>query len=223
MLLETSDKTSNFGKKAHIKKGYYPGKLLKVELFTDKDGQARVGKYGKQLIFDFEVWKADDDDVPVEQMLDNDGKVIVISKFTYHEYKDTDKNNVWEEGKYRTAITPNSAITKILESLGWTFTTDPVDPESFVGEFVELNLDDYVQGEGDDKYTASTIKDIGKMAVAEESAEPKEITPEVQAQIDKLEESKKNLNNLKESGDLTDDGFADAMEQVEHDIKKLKA
>ncbi len=221
MLLETSDKTSDYGKKPHVKKGYYPGKLLKVELFTDKDGKARVGKYGQQLIFEFEVWKADDDEVPVEPLQDDEGKNIVIPNFVYHQYKNTDKQNNWTEGDYRTAITPNSKITHLLEALGWTFSTDPVDPESFVGKFAELNLDDYKQGEGTDQYTATTIKDVGKMS--EESAEPKEITPEIQTQIDKLEESKKNLDNLKESGDLTEDGYADAIEQIEHDIKKLKA
>jgi len=220
MLLETSDKTSNFGKKQHVKKGYYPGKLLKVELFTDKDGAARVGKYGQQLIFEFEVWKSDDDDVPVEPLQDGEGKNITIPKFVYHQYKNTDKEGNWTEGSYRTAITPNSNITKVLESLGWKFSTDPVDPESFVGKFAELNLDDYKQGEGSEAYTASTIKDIGVMSGAE--AEPTEITEEVQAKIDKLEESKKNLDGLKESGDLTEQGYVDAIEQINHDIKKLK-
>ena len=223
MLLETSDKTSNFGKKPHIKKGYYPGKLLKVELFTDKEGNARVGKYGQQLIFEFEVWKADDNDVPVEPLKDDEDKNVIIPKFVYHKYKNTDKSGNWTEGDYRTAITPNSNITSVLESLGWNFSTDPVDPESFVGEFAELNLDDYKQGEGADSYIASTIKDIGRLSSTEESAEPKDITPEIQEQIDKLEESRKNLDNLKESDDLTDEGYADAIEQIEHDIKKLKA
>ena len=218
MLLETSDKTSNFGKKAHIKKGYYPGKLLKVELFTDREGNARVGKYGQQLIFEFEVWKADDNDVPVEPLKDDEDKNVIIPSFIYHKYKNTDKTGNWTEGDYRTAITPNSKITHALEALGWTFSTDPVDPESFVGKFAELNLDDYKQGEGDEAYTASTIKDIGRLN--EEVSEM--TTEEVQAQIDKLEESRKNLDNLKESGDVTEQGYTDAIEQIEHDIKKLK-
>ena len=219
MLLETNNATSNFGKKAHIKKGYYPGKLLKVELFTDKGGQARVGKYGKQLIFDFEVWKADENDVPVEPLKNDEDKNVIIPKFVYYKYKNTDKQGNWTEGDYRTALTPNSNITKVLEALGWKFSEDSVDPDTFVGNFAELNLDDYTQGEGTDSYTASTIKDINVWIMF---AEPKEITPEVQTQIDKLEESKKNLKNLKESEDLTEQGYTDAMEQVEHEIKKLK-
>ncbi|KKL59495.1 hypothetical protein LCGC14_2214800, partial [marine sediment metagenome] len=38
MKYETSDKTSSFGRKPKIKKGYYPGQLLKVEPFLDRDG-----------------------------------------------------------------------------------------------------------------------------------------------------------------------------------------
>jgi len=222
MLLETNNATSNFGKKAHIKKGYYPGKLLKVELFTDKDGKARVGKYGQQLIFEFEIWKADNDDLPIEPLKDDEDKNIVIPKFVYHKYKNTDKQGNWTEGDYRTAITPNSNITKVLEALGWKFSDDPVDPESFVGEFAELNLDDYKQGEGADSYTASTIKDIGRLDEIDESAEPKELSPEVIEQINKLEESRKKLDNLKETESITEQGYADATEQIEHDIKKLK-
>lgn len=221
MLLETSDKTSNFGKKPHVKKGYYPGKLLKVELFTDKEGNPRVGKYGQQLIFEFEVWKADENDVPVEPLQDN-GNTVIIPKFVYHKYKNTDKQGNWTEGDYRTAITQNSNITKVLESLGWKFSSDPVDPEEFVGNFVELNLDDYNHGEGADAYVATTIKDISKAAAAEPT-EPKEITPEIQEKINKLEEARKNLDNLKESHDVSEQGYADGIEQIEHDIKKLKA
>ena len=223
MLLETSDKTSNYSKKQHIKKGYYPGKLLTVELFTDKDGAARVGKYGQQLIFGFEVWSKDENDSPVAPMKDEEDKNVIISKFVYHKYKNTDKAGSWVDGEYRTAITPNSDITGTLEALGWKFSTDPVDPEQFVGNFVELNINDYNQGVGVDAYVASTINDVGKMiTTATEPADPKDITPEVQTQIDKLEESRKNLSNLKDSGDLTEQGYGDAIEQVNHDIKKLR-
>ena len=217
MLLETSDKTSDFTK-PHIKKGYYPGKLLKVELFADKDGNARVGKYGQQLIFEFEVWSKDADDNPVEILTyGEDKKNVVIPKFVYHMYKNTAKDNSWVEGDYRTAITPNSQATKVLESLGWKFSTDPVDPESFIGKFVELNIDDYKSGDGADAYTASTIKDISPL-----DAEPSEGGDNAE-EIVKLEESIKNLDNLKASGDLTEEGYNDAIEQVQHDLKKLKA
>ena len=220
MLLETSDRTSDFIK-PHIKKGYYPGKLLKVELFTDRYGNAKVGKYGQQLIFEFEIWEADDNDVPMRALKGENDKNVVIPKFVYHKYKNTDKFGNWKEGDYRTAITQNSNITKVLTSLGWKFSTDPVDPEKFIGNFVELNLDDYTHGEGSDASVATTIKDIGVVAKPVSTDKP-DITEEAREKINKLEESRKNLDKLKESGDLTEKGYTDAIEQIEHDIRELK-
>ncbi len=225
MLLETSNTTSNFANRPHIKKGYYPGKLLKVQEFTNRDGSVKVCKHGKQLIMDFEVWSKDENDAPVEPILFDD-KPVVISKFVYHIYKITDKDTgAWTEGEFKTAITPNSKITEILEALGWKFSEDPVDPEEFVGRFAELNINDYEQKKGtEDAHMTSSIADIGQMpTTATESTQKPDITEEARAEINKLEESKKNLDNLKESGDLTEDGYTDAIEQIEHDIKKLKA
>lgn len=223
MLLETSNATSNFANRPHIKKGYYPGKLVKVQEFTSgKDKVAKVCKHGKQLILDFEVWK-EDKSGPV--VYDDDGteRPVVISKFVYHIYKVTNKENEWTEGEFKTAITPNSKITEILEALGWKFSTEPVDPEDFIGNFAELNINDYEQNKGkEDAHTISSIADIAKLP-DEESAEPKTLSPEVVEQINKFEEAKKNLDSLKESGDLTEEGYNDAIEQIDHDIKKLRA
>lgn len=224
MLLETSNTTSNYGNRPHIKKGYYPGKLLKVQEFTvGKDKTPKVCKHGKQLIMDFEVWSKDENDAPVKPILVDD-KPVVISKFVYHIYKVTDKEGVWTEGEFKTAITPQSAITRLLEALGWKFSEDPVDPEEFVGRFAELNINDYEQNKGkDDAHMTSSIADIGPMpTTATGSTEKQDITEEARAQIDKLEGSRKNLENLKESGDVTEQGYVDAIEQIDHDIKKLK-
>lgn len=217
MLLETSNTTSNFANKPHIKKGYYPGKLLSVKVFSGRDNVAKVCKHGKQLILDFEVWKEDKSGpVLVEE------KPVVISKFVYHIYKVTDKDGVWDEKSFKTAITPNSKITEILEALGWKFTEEPVDPESFVGNFAELNINDYTNNKGkDNEQTYSSIGDIGELPESGESDKP-ELTQEIQEQIDKLEESRKNLDKLKESEDITEQGYTDAIEQIDHDIKKLK-
>ncbi|GAF76199.1 unnamed protein product, partial [marine sediment metagenome] len=161
MKLKTSDKTSSLRIKPHIKKGYYPGKLLKVELFANRDGSPKVGKYGQQLIFEFAVYKKDPEtDEPKEPMkYCTDEKLktyanVVISKFVYHMYKAAKKGEQWVEGEYQTAITPNSAITKILKALGWVFSAEGVDPDEFIGKWVELDVDNYTQGEGDEAYTA---------------------------------------------------------------------
>ena len=224
MELETSDKTSSFGKKPHIKKGYYPGKLQKVEVFMDRDGKPKVGKFGQQLIFTFQIFKeAPVGTIPTEPLMiaSEDGTEqipVVIPKFVYHKYKKTDSKDRWIEGEFQTAITPKSAITGILKALGWVFSTSPVDPEKFIGNFVELNIDDYMQGEGDEKYKASGITGIKKL----ESPESKESNGANKVEIDKLEAQLQKLDELKQEGNLTEEGYKQASEQVKAKIEELK-
>jgi len=253
MKLPTSDKTSSFGNKPHIKKGYYPGKLLKVELFADRDGNAKIGKFGQQLILEFAVYKADPEtDAPIAPMKyqanENDEELspVIVSKFVYHMYKQIGKDKKWVEGEYQTAITPNSAITKILKALGWTFSTEGVDPDDFIGKWVELNLDDYTQGEGDEAYTASTIKDINPYKGPEvkdiedvkPTEKPKKVEKQVKHEAVKKEEKKETvadpeevakikikieeLKKLNKEGFLTDDGLKQAVEQLETKIEELR-
>ncbi|KKL05980.1 hypothetical protein LCGC14_2600580 [marine sediment metagenome] len=246
----TSDKVS-FGIKSHIKKGYYPGKLLKVELFADNNGKAKVGKYGQQLIFEFAVYKKDQEtDAPIEPMKYCTNKElkteadVIISKFVYHMYKAAKKGEQWVEGEFQTAITPNSAITKILKALGWTFSTEDVDPEDFVGNWVELDIDDYTQGEGDEAYTASTIKDINPYEGPEvkdiedvkATEKPKNVAKQVKHEAVKEEKSPEDreakcaqitlkiqeLEKMNKEGFLTDDGLKQSKEQLETQIEALK-
>jgi len=254
MKLPTSDKTSSFGNKPHIKKGYYPGKLLKVEVFADRDGNAKVGKFGQQLILEFAVYKPDSEtDAPVAPMMyqasesDDELSPVIISKFCYHLYKKFDKDKKWIEGEYQTAITPNSAITKILKALGWTFSAEGVDPDDFIGEWVELNLDDYTQGEGDEKYTASTIKDINPYKGPEvkdvkdvkatekpkkvekqvkheavKETEEKPVSEDVSKEIKSIEDKITNMKQMNKDGFVSDDGLKQATEQLEAKIEELR-
>jgi len=230
MKLKTSNVTSNFGKKPNIKKGYYAGKLLSVKPFSDKSGMLKLQKYGHQLIFEFELYNTDSEtNKPTDAVMykpegSETESSVKVSSFIYHEYKKkTEDGKGYVEGEFQTAITPNSKITKVLTDLGWTFSEEDADPEKYIGNFVELNIDNYEQKSDSGNYTASTIKDISELEIKDKSAKPKELAQEVIEQINKLEESKKNLDNLKESGDLTEEGYADAIEQIQHDIKKLKA
>ena len=162
MKLPTSNKTSSFGLKPWIKKGYYPAKLLKVEPYADKEGNLIKGNYGNQLIFEFAVYAKDEKDTPTKPMMfEEEGKDAVqvkISKFVYHEYND--KEN---PGKFQTAITPNSAITGLLKALGWTFSEEDVDIAPLVGNWVEVNVNDFeTKTKEGKKYTASTIGDVDK-------------------------------------------------------------
>ena len=243
MKLPTSNKTS-FGKKPYVKKGYYPAQLLKVDLYKDRDGNPKESKYGRQLIFEFGIYKGNSESgAPIEPMTfkedekSNISQNVIIPKFVYHQYKD--KKNL---GEFQTAITPNSAITKLLTVLGWTFSTEDVDPEDFIGNWVEVNLDDYEFGEGEDKYTASTIKDIGDYEGPEPSKDMVSIKPKNPKKVEKkvkhnavkekaaeeprsseeIESKIEDLKKLNKDGFLTEDGLKQAIEQLEAKIKESK-
>lgn len=256
--LPTSEKTSSFGAKPRIKKGFYPAKLTKVELFTEKDGSPRVGKFGQQLIFSFAVYNKDQEtDAPTKPMTylanesDTVETAVIIPKFVYHMYKETDKSDRWN-GEFHTAITPNSAITKILKALGWEFSAEGVDPDEFIGKWVELTIDDYTQGEGKDAVVASTIKDIGpysgpsvspnieeakvkelvkvvkqvkheEVEKVEEPEKPKaELDEETKAEIERLTRRKEGLIQMNKEGLVTKGGLDQAIEQLDTKIKELE-
>lgn len=236
MKLPTSNKTSSYNK-PHIRKGYYPGQLLKVEPFVDKNGVLKEGKYGHQLIMEFVVFKGElDTGKPIEPMMFEE-QPVKISKFVYYEYKDS------KTGEFQTAITPNSAITKLLVSLGWTFSDEDVDIEGFVGNWVELNLDDYTPKGAEDGVKASTIANINKyegpaVEGTEEvkASEPpqevkktlthedvkKDSSVDNSAEIKKIKDKIVELGTMNKDGLLTDDGFIQAKKQHEDKLKELE-
>jgi len=247
MKLPASNKTTRFVK-PHVKKGFYPAVLLSVEPYIDKTtGQAKVGKWGKQLIMEFAIYKANEDGAPVEPMkfvpvLENPTELndVVIAKFVYHEYRNK------QTGEFQTAITPNSAVTKIFQALGWEFSEEGIDPDEFVGHWVEALIDDYEYIDGDEKKIASTIGDINPYkgpTIGEvrkvEKKEPKSVerqvkhasvpkvpeksvqsgpeSPEVKALRDKIS----GLKELHKEGHLTAEGLRMATEQIETQIEEL--
>jgi hypothetical protein len=166
--LDVSDKVSSVGSKLpYVKKGYYPGALVDAKVRMDKTtNQPFVGKFGRQLILKFRVYETDATGKPTKPMvsitkMDSGATVeqpLEFVSFPYYEYKDQ------KTGLFSSAITPNSNLTKILVNLGWKFSAkEQVDIDSFLGKFVELNLDDYEATAADGtKYKASSIKAINK-------------------------------------------------------------
>lgn len=228
MKLPTSNKTASYGKRPQIRKGYYPMKLLKVEPFTDKDGKLKEGTYGHQLILSFAVYQGDQENgnKPVKPMFfqpkddSNEQENVVLSKFVYYEYKA--KNPKEGEPEYQTAITPNSAITKLFKCLGWEFSEEDVDPEEFIGAWVEGNVNDYSSGTGAEAYTASTIESIGPYEgpKIEETETKPTATPTNEAKeetsAEKSETDKKiaEIDSMKEKGLISDDAYKAAIESV---------
>ena len=237
--LPASNKTSSYGIKPYIKKGYYPAKLLKSEPFTDKDGVLKEGTYGHMMIFEFAIFKADPDTgAPIEPMTfkkdpeTNVSECVVIPKFVYHEYKDK------KTGEYRTAITPKSAITKLFQCLGWKFSEDGIDPDDYEGKWVEVNVDDYEYENEGEKLIGSTIKDINPYKGPEPnvtgedpkpSEKPKKVEKQVKheavkdsEEIQKLKSKIVELEKLKNDGFLTAEGFQQGKESIEAQIEELE-
>lgn len=245
MKFEISDKTASFGLRPRIPKGFYPGKLVEAKPHTDRDGNLVEKQYGRQLIFSYAIYKTDKDGKPTEPMKYKPDKEslkeedVVLASFVYHEYKDR------KTGEIRTAITPNSRITKNLQALGWTFPKDitkGIEMDELVGNWVELGVDDYDQKlpNTDETYKASGIIKISKYE-GPEPGEVKEASPkkpkevkkelkhsrieeysEMQKQIKVIEARKEEMEKLKESGDLTEKGYKRSIELLDIKLEEVK-
>ncbi len=223
MELEVNGKTSSFSRPL-IKKGYYPAQLTKVEERINKDGTPLEGKYGRQLIMQFQIYKPTDDLKNAEQVMftnDNDEQEpVFLNKFVYHLYKDS------KTGQLGTAVSRKSAITKVFEALGWEFDAGKkLDVDSFIGKWCEVNVDDY---SGEDSkgvsYKSSSIKDIGLLEGASSSPQiptakvlmggHKETTNDVEYRV-------RELQKLLKQGILNPDTFKEALQQIQDEkIKK---
>ncbi|MBR9679211.1 MAG: hypothetical protein GON13_03005 [Nanoarchaeota archaeon] len=239
MKLIASDKQASFAKKPYITKGYYPAKLLKVKEFKDRDGNWKEGTYGRQLIFEFGIYKSDEKGKPTEPMtVEQEGDFkgekklvdVILPKFVYHQYKDK------KTGEYRTAITPNSAITKIMKALGWEFNPSGVDTDSLIGKFAEVNVNDY-KPEGGDKI--SSINDVGKYEGPAFDASKlrnhetnmtanikKTVTPPTEPKNASKKEDiiakKTNLKELKDEGHVTEQSYEQGIEQLDAELAELE-
>ncbi len=244
MKFESSSKTASFGMRPHIKKGYYPAKLLDVKAFKDANGKMKEGKWGHQLIFEFAIFEADPKTgAPVKPMthVPNPEEpstlaTVVLPKFAYHMNRDK------TTGELRTAITPKSRITKILKALGWTFSDAGVDTEKLIGNWIEANVNDYEYDYEDKKQTASTIQDVGLYKGPTPSAglpdvskpESKQVTKQIKHEEVKKEPATNKekiedyrgriveLKKCKEEGLISEAGLKQALEQIEAKIKELE-
>ena len=249
MELEVSDKTANYGVKPRIEKGYYPMQFLSVKGFTDENGKLKEKKYGRMLIMQFSIFNKDGQGKPTEIMMfeseDESGQKtsnkVILSKFVYHQYKN-------DKGEYRTAITPKSALTKILEALGWKFdASKPVDMKSFVGSWVEGNINDYKNEKTDEtfstiekieKYRGPTVgadvstgeapKTVKKQVKSEKLSdetvviEKLEITSEHNAEQKKVMDKINTIREMRESGALSEDAYKTAMKNLKAELEQAK-
>lgn len=158
MKLNVSDKVAVPLRRPHIKKGFYHARLVEIK------PKKTESKYGKKIVLIFDI---------LNEAFKQEGKYLQLATEVYSEYKQDD-------GSYRTAVTPNSTITKIFQALGWKFSTQGLDTNDFIGAEAEVLVDDY-EYEFTDPTTnktemlkGSTINDVNRW----EEEQP-EVTEEV--------------------------------------------
>ncbi len=151
MKMEVSDKVAVPQRRPHIKKGFYHARLVEVR------PKKAESKYGKKVVLLFDI---------LNDAFKKEGKYLQLATETYSEYKQ-------ENGSYRTAVTPNSRITKIFQALGWTFTTQGLDTNDFIGAEAKVLVDDYDYEFTDpntnkkETLKGSTINDVNKWEEAQ--------------------------------------------------------
>jgi len=143
-ILQPTEANTAFEKPPHIRKGYYVGQLTEAKQRVDTEGNAHIGKFGKQMILFFAIHKIDESNgketigqqVTYEPQ-SNIVKDVIIPAFVYTEYKNQD-------GSYQSAIKPGTKPTATFEALGWKFDAKSVlDTDTLIGNWAEINIDDY--------------------------------------------------------------------------------
>lgn len=208
MKFETSTKTADFGKKPHIKKGFYPAKLKEVKPLE------KEGMYGKRIVLIWDIFQQNKTD-PVTYQEGNVTKDVSLAQVLYSEYKT-------EDGSYRTAFTPNSSLTKTFKALGWEGPESgkEIETDNYVGKFAEALVQDYEVKEATGSYTASSIKEISELkeeSSGEDSPSSPSLSPILTPELFKKIEQ---LEKLYKEGNLTKDGFEKAVEQLEQQARK---
>ncbi len=144
MKLEASDKVAVPQKRPFIKKGFYHARLVEIK------PKKNESKFGKKIVLIFDI---------LDPKYQQNGKFLQLATEVYSEYKQDD-------GSYRTAITPNSNITKTFQALGWKFSNQGLDTNDFIGAEAEVLVEDYEYDWTDptttktEKTRASTINDV---------------------------------------------------------------
>lgn len=159
MNLQASDKLTGLQKRTHIKKGFYTGRVIEIR------PKKNESQFGNKLVFLFEI---------IDNTLKgSDGKFPVLAMEAYYQYKQKD-------GSFKTAITPNSRLTKLLECLGWKFHSGSMDTDSLLGNEVEVLVEDYLYDFAEEdgrveKCMGSVIRDVSpsrSYVVVEEAVLP---------------------------------------------------
>ena len=225
MKFETSDKVATFEKKPRIKRGYYGLELLSIKPRQKLDGTPIEGKFGEQIVLMFAIYSED-----FKTMIKNPGKPgeqLFLPMVLNSQYKGDD-------GKIRTAFTPNSRITKVFKALSWEGPKEGriIDVSDYIGKKCVGNIDDYdaklvKADKTEEVYKASAIQGISapdedlpdfpaekEKAVEKGKAIESQTVKKVVKHSD-IEEKKAALKEQMEAGNLTKGGYEKAIESLE--------
>jgi hypothetical protein len=235
MIFPTTNKQSSYGKRPHIKKGYYPAQLISIKKWKDKEGNLKETKFGHSLILLFAVYKTNGEtDTPVvpikyKPQEGSEEVPLILAAFPDYEWKD---NN--GEG-YRTAFTPKSQITKIFTSLGWKFEEGKINVEDFIGKWVELNINDYekkdangisimsvINKNGIEKYNGGPIPNDIELVKPPQEVKKNITSPEQKVTKEELESRINLIRKRHKEGDVTQEGLNMAEEQFKRDMESLE-
>ncbi len=166
--IKINENASSYAQNVLIRKGYYPAVVKSIEVFKDKDKKIvkkilKDGTLGSQLIVKFAVYNQDNEGKPTTPVIfkykvENGPTLeeeVVLASFVFYEYE--------KAGVTNSALTAKSNAGKLFTALGYDFASKiPLDTETFIGKWAELNIDNYEKEVDGAKVVKSIIKDINK-------------------------------------------------------------
>lgn len=235
--------SSGIDRVPRIKKGYFAASLVSVNPRQTKDGKIVEislpdGTKKRQLVLNFAIHNIVDGKTPEDKSTvgtpvtyktgetQNIEKDLVLASVLNYEYIGTD-------GNVRSALTPKSRLTAVLAALGWVL--EPGKKLRFgdlVGRWVEVNIDDadkkFKEANGTEStYKASQIKDINPWTGEIPDVPKREEQPQKEVNHYGFKDKKQVENKisimreLKADGNITEQAFNDAMEQLKKALESF--
>jgi hypothetical protein len=160
IIVETSTKTNDFGKKPRIEEGIYKGILTEIKKRVDKEGNPIIGKWGnKQAILIFTILDKKTDTIVTYKNDNNEEVPAKLAQVINISYKKEEQEEI-------SAFTPKSQSTQVFKALGWE---GPKEGENLVlndylNKACKVFVEDYeIINEDGSKTVASRIHKIGSL------------------------------------------------------------
>jgi hypothetical protein len=221
------------GKKPHIPKGYYVGRLAELKLRANKNGEPVLKEYKggdkcKQMVMLFEVYARDAQgnighaiEVPIS---DNPNQTKTLTLASVINYETTKL-----DGQTYSCFTPKSRSTQTFVAMGWVPNPNkPLVFKDYLGSLVELNIDDQektvldASGKVSESYKASVITKVGKYEgqpskplSPSEATTPQKVPANPSLKdMDAIKKKRELVEEMHMDGSMSQDGYEKAIEQL---------